>query len=128
MVRFHSMKRILSIIVSFLLISNAVLALTVAEITDVSPKVDVAPVPTQTPPPKYPSQLRQAGVSGIVVVTLVIDETGAVLASEIKKSTHQEFEAPALAAVANWKFKPAKLGDKAVKVRVSLPIRFSNEE
>ena len=122
------MKRITSLIASFLLISNAVLALSVAEVTDVSPKVDVAPVPTQTPPPKYPPELRQAGISGIVVVTLVIDETGAVIASEIKKSTHAEFETPALAAVANWKFKPATLADKAVKVRVSLPIRFASAE
>lgn len=104
------------------------MALTVAEVTDVTPKVDVAPVPMQTPPPKYPAELRKSGVSGVVLVTMVIDENGAVLASEVKKSSQPEFEAPALAALANWKFKPAMLGDKAVKVRVSIPIRFNAGE
>lgn len=122
------MKRILSIILPFLLSCNALTALTVAEITDVMPKVDVAPVPMQTPPPKYPEALRKAGVSGLVLVTVVVDETGNVLASEIKKSSQPEFEAPALEAIADWKFKPATLGDKPVKVRVSIPIRFNAAE
>jgi len=122
------MKRFLTIIVSFLLTCGTAKALTVAEVTDVTPKVDVAPVPMQTPPPKYPQELRKAGVSGVVLVTLVIDETGTVLASEVKKSSQSEFEAPALAAIANWKFKPALLADKAVKVRVNIPIRFNAGE
>lgn len=119
------MKRILSILIPLFLACNAALALSVAEVTDVTPNVDVAPVPMQTPPPKYPEAMRKAGVSGLVVVTLVVDESGAVLACETKKSSQQEFEAPALEAVAAWKFKPAMLGDKAVKVRVTIPIRFT---
>ncbi len=122
------MKIILTITVSFMLTCTALMALSVAEVTDVTPKVDVAPVPMQTPPPQFPEALRKAGVSGVVLVILVIDESGNVLASEIKKSSQPEFEAPALAAVANWKFKPATLANKAVKVRVSIPIRFNNEE
>lgn len=119
------MKRLLSSIILLFLACNAAMALSVAEVTDVTPNVDVAPVPMQTPPPKYPEAMRRARISGVVVVTLVVDEGGAVLACEAKKSSQPEFEAPALEAVANWKFKPATLGDKAVKVRVTIPIRFN---
>lgn len=115
-------------ILAFLFSCNALMALTVADIQDVPARADVAPVPTKTPAPAYPSALRQAGVSGVVVVSVVIDEKGDVLASEVKKSSQIEFEAPALKAIANWKFKPAKLGDNAVKSRVSIPIRFNAEE
>jgi protein TonB len=104
------------------------MALTVADIQDVPAHADVAPVPTKTPAPRYPSELRQAGVSGLVVIAVVIDEKGDVVASEVKKSSQFEFEAPALKAIAQWKFKPAKLGDNAVKALVSIPIRFNAEE
>jgi protein TonB len=104
------------------------MALTVSEIADVTPKVDEPPVPLQAPPPKYPEALRKDGITGVVIVTMVIDEHGSVIASEIKKTSNEAFSAPALEAIANWKFKPAKLGDKAVKVRVSIPIHFSVTE
>jgi len=122
------MKSIKSLALLFILSSSALMALTVSEIADVTPKVDEAPVPIQTPPPKYPESLRKEGTSGLVLVTIVIDEQGSVIASEIKKTSNEAFSAPALEAIANWKFKPAKLGAKAVKVRVSVPIRFSMTE
>lgn len=115
-------------ILAFLFSCNALMGLTIADIKDVTTRADVAPVPTKTPAPAYPSGLRQAGVSGVVLVAVVIDETGNVLASEVKKSSQVEFEAPALKAIANWKFKPAKLGDNAVKSLVNIPIRFNAEE
>lgn len=93
MVRDNFMKRILSIAASLLLTCNAMTAMSVSEVTDVTSKVDIAPVPIQLPPPEYPEALSKAGTSGIVVVTLVVDETCTVLASEIKKPTHAEFEA-----------------------------------
>ena len=122
------MKFIKPLIALFVLSGSALMALSVSEVTDVTPKVDEAPVPIQTPPPKYPESLRKGGITGLVLVTLVIDENGSVIASEVKKTSNEAFNAPALEALANWKFKPAKLGDKAVKVRVSLPVRFSLAE
>jgi len=119
------MKFIKPLIALFIISGSALMALTVSEVADVVPKVDEAPVPIQTPPPKYPELLRKGGVTGLVIVTLVVDEHGSVIASEIKKTSNEAFNAPALEALANWKFKPAKLGGNAVKVRVSLPIRFS---
>ncbi len=101
------------------------MALSVSDITDVSPKVDEQPMPLKAPAPAYPETLRREGVSGVVLITLVIDEHGSVIASEVKKSSNEAFSTPALEAVASWKFKPARLGDKSVKVRVTIPIRFN---
>ena len=122
------MKYLTSLFLPLLLGGSSLFALTVSEISDITPKVDEAPVPVQTTQPKYPEALRKEGVSGLVLVTLVIDEHGAVIASEIKKSSNEAFSAPALEAIVNWKFKPAKVGDKAVKVRVNIPIRFTGTD
>jgi protein TonB len=91
-------------------------------------KVDENPVPVKTPPPKYPDSLKREGVSGVVAVQIVIDETGVVASSSILKSSHPDFEKPALDAVRNWKFKPAKKDGTAVKVKVTVPLRFNVED
>ncbi len=91
-------------------------------------KVDENPVPQKTPPPKYPNSLKKDGVSGVVAVSVVIDETGSVTSAEVTKSSHADFETPAVDAVKKWKFKPGKKDGTPVKVKVTVPIRFSYEE
>ncbi len=88
-------------------------------------KPDTPPVPVRTPPPKYPTQLKRDGVSGMVVVNVTIDTEGSVEAVEVRKSTNPEFEEPALEAVKNWKFKPAQKGGSAIRTKVALPLKFS---
>lgn len=99
-----------------------------AEDDTVYTKVDENPVPVKTPPPKYPESLKREGVSGLVAVVIVIDEKGMIIGSSIAKSSNPEFEKPALDAVKNWKFKPAKKDGVAVKVRVTVPLRFNVED
>lgn len=120
------MNKFLSSIVLLAALSSSAFALSVSDITDITPKVDEAPVPVKTPPPEYPDALRKEGVSGMAVVTVVIDENGEVLAAESNKASHEGFKQPAVDAVKGWKFKPAKVGGKAVKVKVSVPIKFNN--
>jgi protein TonB len=50
------------------------------------------------------------------------------MSSSVSKSSHPDFEKPALDAVKNWKFKPAKKDGNVVKVRVTVPLRFNVEE
>jgi protein TonB len=100
-------------------------AATVRAQDDVLTKVDEAPVATKMLPPEYPDSLKAAKVSGLVAVSAVIDETGNVVTCEVLKATNDDFRQPALDAAKNWKFKPAKNAGKAVKVRVTLPVRFS---
>jgi protein TonB len=87
-------------------------------------KVDKAPIPKLMPPPQVPSAMR--GVSGMVSLTLVIDESGAVVDATVSKSTHAEFEQPSLDAVKRWKFQPAEKDGHAVKTKVAIPVRFSS--
>jgi protein TonB len=90
--------------------------------------VDVNPVPVKTPPPDYPSEMKRSGLSGVVAVTLVIDEKGVVVSANVAKSSHPDFGAPAVDAVKKWKFKPAKKDGVPVKMRVTIPIRFNLDE
>ncbi len=88
-------------------------------------KVDENPIPVKTPPPRYPEAMKREGMTGLVAVTVVIDEKGNIIDSVIAKSSNAEFEKPALDAVKSWKFKPGKKDGTPVKVRVTLPLRFT---
>ena len=122
-----TLRKLFSLCIVSTLLTLSAHALSVADFTDVMPKVDEAPVPVKTHAPVYPQDLRREGVAGMVSIVIVISETGDVLAAEVGKSTNSKFDQAALDAVKTWKFKPAKLADKAVKVRVTVPVRFSNE-
>ena len=89
---------------------------------------DVRPTPVKTPPPEYPTHLKQNGVSGVVALRVEIDETGAVTGCSVSKSSNAEFEQPAMNAVKNWKFKPAQKAGSPVKISLVIPIKFSIEE
>jgi protein TonB len=65
---------------------------------------DVRPTPVKTPPPAYPNKMKQGGVSGVVALRVEIDETGAVTACSVSKSSNPEFEQAAMDAVKTWKF------------------------
>jgi len=91
-------------------------------------KVDVNPVPVKTPPPDYPLGLKREGTSGLVAVAVVIDETGVVTTCAVAKSSNPGFDEAALEAVKKWKFRPAQKDGAAVKMKVTIPIRFSISE
>ena len=112
----------------FLLVALMSLSLRLAADDTVYTKVDVNPVPVKTPPPDYPSEMKRQGTSGVVAVTIVIDETGLVTSCSVAKSSQVDFEAPALAAVKKWKFKPAQKDGAPVKMKVTVPIRFNLDE
>lgn len=89
---------------------------------------DVRPTPVKTPPPEYPDKMRRDGVSGVVAIKVEIDENGAVSNCSVAKSSNAEFEQPALKAVKNWKFTPAKKDGAPVKVSLVIPIKFNLDE
>ncbi|MBI5381332.1 MAG: energy transducer TonB [Opitutae bacterium] len=82
-------------------------------------KVDENPVPVRTVAPKASSD-----ATGLVAVVCVIDEDGKVMQADVSKSTNGELDKSALEAVKGWSFKPAKKDGKAVKVRITIPMRF----
>lgn len=88
---------------------------------------DEQPVPVKAVAPEYPTEMKRDHVSGVVMLKLVIDENGDVLEKVVAKSTRTEFEAPALAAVGKWKFKPARKAGEPVRATITLPIKFTAE-
>jgi protein TonB len=74
--------------------------------------------------PNYPYELRQKKVTGEVYLIFVVDDLGRVQHPKVEKSTHQQFEQPALDAVKQWKFEPAVRSGKKVASKLRIPIRF----
>jgi len=77
--------------------------------------------------PRYPPVLQQAGVSGYVEATWVVDTTGHAESNSWKvlKSTNAQFEAPAREAIMKALYKPARIRGAAVRQLVQQRISFN---
>ncbi len=74
---------------------------------------------------EYPPALKTAGTSGQVLIWLLIDETGAIAQTAIKKTSgYEDFDSAAVRVGRTMHFKPALDRDKPVMVWVALPIIF----
>ncbi len=74
----------------------------------------------------YPSEMRSRKVEGVVTMIFIVDNNGRVVNPRVEKSSHIEFEKPALDAVRQWKFEPAIKGGERVSCRMRVPIRFQS--
>jgi periplasmic protein TonB len=88
-------------------------------------KLDRFPQATSRVRPEYPRELREAGVTGEVLVEFVVDITGTVQDAFPVSSTNQGFEAAAVAAVSQWKFGAGLKGGRPVNTRLQQTITFS---
>jgi protein TonB len=89
-------------------------------------KVEVKPNPIDIPKPVYPDLARNAGIEGQCVVEALVDVDGSIIEARIIKSSgNQSLDAAAVEAAYKAKFTPAKQRDKAVRVWVSIPYRFT---
>lgn len=77
----------------------------------------------------YPPGLRDAGVAGHTVVTLIVDRQGNVEPGSLRvlESSHPGFDQAALRAVEKFHFTPAQLNGHAVSVVIALPIDWQIE-
>ncbi|MDF9834138.1 protein TonB [Ereboglobus sp. PH5-5] len=75
--------------------------------------------------PQYPYEMKRQGIPGEVILQFLVDERGDVRDVTVTRSSHREFEAPAIQAVQKWKFRPGKKGGKAVITRMQIPIAFN---
>lgn len=75
---------------------------------------------------QYPPLLRDAGVTGTVTLRMRVMEDGTVDPSSVsvENSTQEGFADAAKHVVERMRFRPAKVGGKAVKVWVTLPVTF----
>jgi protein TonB len=72
----------------------------------------------------YPTGMRGKKIEGVVTIVFVVDATGRVADPRVEKSTHADFDRPALDAIRQWKFEPAVKAGQRVACRMRAPIRF----
>lgn len=90
--------------------------------------LDQQPVARVRQAPTYPYDMRRAGINGSVVVEFIISTEGDVIQTQVIRSSHREFEMPALQAVQKWKFKPGRRRGQVVNVRASQLLEFNATE
>jgi protein TonB len=74
--------------------------------------------------PVYTELARKARVAGTVIVEAIIDERGNVTNVRVLKGLPMGLDRSAADAVEKWKFKPATLEGRPVKVYYVLTVNF----
>lgn len=93
-------------------------------VVDVS-VVSTPPVPVSQARPRYPAELRQAGVRGEAGMLLVVSPAGKVTEAAVLRATDERFGVAAREAVLKWTFKPAQRNGAPVACRLYVPIVFA---
>ena len=73
---------------------------------------------------KYPQLARQAGLEGMVVVKVLIDQTGTPSNPQVVKSVHEVLDNAAIEAVLKQRFEPGRQRNRPVRVEMAIPVRF----
>lgn len=75
-------------------------------------------------PPVYNEMARKARVQGVIIIEAVIDENGDVTDARVLKGLPMGLDKSALDALKTWKFKPAMLEGRPVRVYYTLTVNF----
>lgn len=74
----------------------------------------------------YPPLLREAGIGGVVVLWLFVDEDGRALRTRVQRSSgYPAFDDEARRVAGNMRFDPALNRDQPVGVWIRIPIEFT---
>jgi TonB family protein len=82
------------------------------------------PAPVREGVPQYPREAQAAGIEGVVLVELLIDEAGQVADVRVLRSIPLLDDA-ALQAVREWRFAPTIVEGRAVPVRMTATVNFT---
>jgi periplasmic protein TonB len=93
-------------------------------VVDIGPGITPPRVTHQVTPVNNPDDSRGFRISGTVLVGLVVSSQGEVKDVHVVKSLDKDIDQSAIDAVKQWRFEPAKKGDKPVAVRITVEIRF----
>jgi len=74
-------------------------------------------------PPVYPPTLRQAGITGVVSLNIVIGKDGAVRNIQVV-SGPSALVAAAMDAVRQWRYEPLVLNGNPVEVSTMVDVKF----
>jgi bla regulator protein blaR1 len=85
------------------------------------PQVDMKDLQSKI---EYPSEAIKKGLSGKVILEVVVDKTGKVTKCEVVESSDKIFDQAAIDAIMKVKITPGKMDNKPVKVSMRVPVRF----
>jgi TonB family protein len=89
-------------------------------------QAEVQPVMMRSEMPVYPDSARKVGLEGLVWVQVLLDKTGKVVDTRIRKTSGYEcFDQAALEAAKKTIWKPAEQDGQKVLIWVSYAIKFS---
>ena len=83
-----------------------------------------APVLSSRTEPQYPEAARKARMEGVVILEAIITADGNVEDVRVLKSVNPLLDASAVRAVQQWKYKPATLNGRAVRVYLTVTVTF----
>jgi protein TonB len=75
-------------------------------------------------PPVYPTEAKDQGLQGVVLMNVRIDKEGSVSNVEVV-SGEPSLAAAAVEAVRQWKYRPYLLNGKAVEVETQVQVSFT---
>jgi len=77
------------------------------------------------PNPAYPTEARNRGIEGSVILTAVITEDGQVRSLKIINSSNPLLESGVLEMIQNWRYKPTRLNGEPVEVMTTITVNFT---
>jgi protein TonB len=82
------------------------------------------PIPSSQVQPRYPETARMAKIQGMVVLQVVIHKDGSVGDIQVLQSPGAKFgfDASAIAAVRQWRYKPGQQNGKPVDVYFAITV------
>lgn len=83
------------------------------------------PAPLDTIAPVYPDALIESGKDGVAKLTFVVNKKGLVEDPTVTETSEPEFGEAAMAAIREWRFRPATVDGKPVSKKVSIPFQFT---
>lgn len=78
-------------------------------------------------PPRYTETARRAGVQGVVLLRLEVDEEGKVAEVDVVKDLPMGLTSEAVRSARTWRYEPALLDDRPVGVSFDVAVRFAIE-
>ena len=76
------------------------------------------------PDPEYSDEARKARYQGTVLVSMVIDASGAPTDMQIARPLGMGLDEKAIAAISTWKFDPALKNGEPVAVAIMVEVSF----
>ena len=74
--------------------------------------------------PQYTDAARKAKVSGNVLLSLIVNESGTVRDVQVERSLRPDLDQQAIAAVSTWRFEPATKDGLPVPVKMKVEVSF----